>query len=78
MRTIKEVVEWHGGGGGWDECGSLLLAVGMQRGGGPGVEMGGEEWEDFLGGGYGEGWEWIDGEVGEGDGEKRNEFGGEL
>ena len=67
---------WDGGGDG-----ALLLAVGMQQGGSPRVEMGGEEWEDFLGGECGGGWEWIDGEIvegeEEGEGGKRNEFGGE-
>ena len=74
-------MEFHSDSGGWDGSeGALLLAVGMQQGGSPRVEMGGEEWEDLCG--EAGGWEWIDGEVEEGgDGEReggqRNEFGGE-
>ncbi len=41
----------------------------------PRLEMGDEEWEE-LGRECG-GWEWVDGEI-EGDGGRRNEFGGKL
>ena len=79
-----EVVEHHSEGG-WDgeghgDGGALLLAVGMQRGSSPGLEMGGAEWEDFCRE-CGVGWEWIDGEIvegWEGGKEQRNEFGGEY
>ena len=77
-------MECHtGGDGGWSgdsgSGGPLLLAVGMRQSVSPSLEMEGEEWEDFCRE-CGVGWEWIDGEIGDlGEGEKegRNEFGGE-
>ena len=76
-----EVVEYHTGRGeDWDGGeGALLLAVGMRQPISPSLEMGEEDWEDFCRE-CGVGWEWIDGEiveVGEGEKEQRNEFGGE-
>ena len=78
LTAIHAVIEHHASGNyGMGE--TLMLAIGMHQSVSPSLEMEGEEWEDLCrecGG-----WEWIDGEAGEGEGgkrdERRDEFGGE-
>ncbi|KAL2048117.1 hypothetical protein N7G274_000028 [Stereocaulon virgatum] len=79
LTTVHKVIEHHTRSS-YSISEPLLLAVGMQQGLSPSLEMESEEWEEFCG--ECGGWEWIEGEVGRGEeGTKevgRNEFGEKI
>ena len=83
LTTIHEIIESHHSSS-YSSSEPLLLAVGMQQSISPSLDLEVDDWDDLCS--ECGGWEWVDGEIGEGEEGKevsdseggRNEFGGKF